>query len=175
MWAFLWYLFGSSETVRLSTSAAISLRVVLSAAHPLSAAAKATLYFSLQLKLLHFFNEQIITGRARDIFPALLFASMPQAPVYTNQLSEYQPRHHWYRIQSLCFLELRDLELQASSFVFFFLKFHFMWAQPTAIFITLMQQHLSIPCLQGINNKHSKVQKTQILRLLLMIAQTCLG
>lgn len=119
MWAFLWYLFGSSETVRLSTSAAISLRVVLSAAHPLSAAAKATLYFSLQLKLLHFFNEQIITGRARDIFPALLFASMPQASVYTNQLSEYQPRHHWYRIQSLCFLELRDLELQASSFVFF--------------------------------------------------------
>lgn len=68
-------LLGSSETVRSPISAATSLRVLLSAAHPLSAAAKATLYFSLKLKLLHFFNERIITRSTRDIFPAPLSAS----------------------------------------------------------------------------------------------------
>lgn len=112
-------LFGSSETVRSSTSAATSLRVLLSAAHPLSAAAKATLYFSLKLKLLHFFNERIITRSTRDIFPAPLSASRPHAPVHTNQLSEYQQRRRCRRIQPLCSSELRDSELQASSFLFF--------------------------------------------------------
>lgn len=113
---------------------------VLLSAHPLSAAAKATLIFFFKLSCYIFFNKLIFTKRTRNIFyifKALLFASRPCAPVCTNQLTKYQQCHHWCRIQPLCSSEFRDSKLPASIlFIYFF----------------------SIPLCMSNSHRHQKIQ-----------------
>lgn len=169
------------------TSAATSLRVLLSAAHPLSAAAKATLYFSLKLKPLHSFNERIITRSAQRYFPSS--ALRLQATRSCPHQSIIGISAASSLLQNPTFVLLRAQGLRTASqqlfvvwvfFVFFLIPLCVSAANSHRHYTNAMTPANEDPAFREWTINTPKCRKHRSWdssgkRLLFMIAQTCLG